>query len=161
MFDMDLPWWEFVARGALVYLALLAMVRLSGRRTISQLTPFDLLVVMLLSEAVSNGLSGGDDSVSGGLIIAATLIVLNASIGMLSARSRKMEALFDGETVLLGRDGVFFDKVVKRNRVGQSDIEQALRKADCSRQEMQCAFLEAGGSITITKRPLATDPPRT
>lgn len=161
MFDMDLPWWEFVARGALVYLALLVMVRLSGRRTISQLTPFDLLVVMLLSEAVSNGLSGGDDSVSGGLIIAATLIVLNASIGMLSARSRKMEALFDGETVLLGRDGVFFDKVVKRNRVGQSDIEQALREADCSRQEMQCAFLEAGGSITIMKRPLATDPSKT
>ena len=161
MFDMDLPWWEFVARGALVYLALLVMVRLSGRRTISQLTPFDLLVVMLLSEAVSNGLSGGDDSVSGGLIIAATLIVLNATIGMLSARSRKMEALFDGETVLLGRDGVFFDKVVKRNRVGQSDIEQALREADCSRQEMQCAFLEAGGSITIVKRPLATAPTRT
>jgi len=161
MFDMDLPWWEFVARGALVYLALLVMVRLSGRRTISQLTPFDLLVVMLLSEAVSNGLSGGDDSVSGGLIIAATLIVLNATIGMLSARSRKMEALFDGETVLLGRDGVFFDKVVKRNRVGQSDIEQALREADCSHQEMQCAFLEAGGSITIVKRPLATDPTKT
>ena len=161
MFDMDLPWWEFVARGALVYLALLAMVRLSGRRTISQLTPFDLLVVMLLSEAVSNGLSGGDDSVSGGLIIAATLIVLNASIGMLSARSRKMEALFDGETVLLGRDGVFFDKVVKRNRVGQSDIEQALREADCARHEMQCAFLEAGGTITIMKRPLATDAGKT
>jgi len=156
MFDMDLPWWEFVARGAIVYLALLAMVRLSGRRTISQLTPFDLLVVMLLSEAVSNGMSGGDDSVSGGLIIAATLIVLNASIGMLSARSRKMEALFDGETVLLGRDGVFFDKVVKRNRVGESDIEQALREADCARHEMQCAFLEAGGSITIMKRPLDT-----
>ena len=161
MFDMDLPWWEFVARGALVYLALLVMVRLSGRRTISQLTPFDLLVVMLLSEAVSNGLSGGDDSVSGGLIIAATLIVLNATIGMLSARSRKMEALFDGETVLLGRDGVFFDKVVKRNRVGQSDIEQALRQADCARHEMQCAFLEADGSITVMKRPLATDPTKT
>jgi len=161
MFDMDLPWWEFVARGAIVYLALLLMVRLSGRRTISQLTPFDLLVVMLLSEAVSNGLSGGDDSVAGGLIIAATLLVLNASIGMLSARSRKMETLFDGDTLLIGRDGVFFDKVVKRNRVGESDIEQALRQADCARHEMQCAFLEADGSITVMKRPLATDPVRT
>jgi len=161
MFDMDLPWWEFVARGAMVYLALLVMVRLSGRRTISQLTPFDLLVVMLLSEAVSNGLSGGDDSVSGGLIIAATLIVLNASIGMLSARNRKLESLFDGEAVLLGRDGVFFDKIVKRNRVGESDLEQALREADCARHEMQCAFLEPGGSITIMKRPLATEPVKT
>lgn len=152
MFDMDLPWWEFVARGAMVYLALLFMVRLSGKRTVSQLTPFDLLVVMLLSEAVSNGLSGGDDSVSGGLIIAATLIVLNASIGLLSARSRKMEALLEGEAVLIGRDGVFFDKVLQRNRVGQADVEQALREADCARHQMQCAFLEAGGSITVLKR---------
>lgn len=152
MFDMDLPWWEFVARGAMVYLALLFMVRLSGKRTVSQLTPFDLLVVMLLSEAVSNGLSGGDDSVSGGLIIAATLIVLNASIGLLSARSRKMESLLEGEAVLIGRDGVFFDKVLQRNRVGQADVEQALREADCARHQMQCAFLEAGGSITVLKR---------
>jgi uncharacterized membrane protein YcaP (DUF421 family) len=160
MFDMDLPWWEFVARGALVYLALLVMVRLSGRRTISQLTPFDLLVVMLLSEAVSNGMSGGDDSVAGGLIIAATLLVLNASIGMLSARSRTMESLFDGEAVLLGRDGVFFDKVVKRSRVGESDLEQALREAGCARHEMQCAFLEADGKITIMQQKLATEPVR-
>jgi uncharacterized membrane protein YcaP (DUF421 family) len=155
MFDMDLPWWEFIVRGALVYLALLLMIRLSGRRTISQLTPFDLLVVMLLSEAVSNGMSGGDNSVAAGLIIAATLIVLNASIGMLSARSRKMEALFDGEAVLIGRDGVFFDKIVKRNRIGAGDVEQALREADCARHEMQCAFLEADGDITILKRPPA------
>jgi uncharacterized membrane protein YcaP (DUF421 family) len=152
MFDMDLPWWEFVARGAIVYLALLVMVRLSGRRTISQLTPFDLLVVMLLSESVSNGLSGGDDSVSGGLIIAATLIVLNGSIGLLSARSRKIEAMIEGDTMLLGRDGVFFDKVMRRNRIGQIDIEQALREAGCARHEMQCAFLEADGSITIMKK---------
>jgi uncharacterized membrane protein YcaP (DUF421 family) len=93
MFDMDLPWWEFVVRGAMIYLALLVMVRMSGRRTISQLTPFDLLVVMLLSESVSNGLSGGDSSVSGGLIIAATLIVLNCGIGLLSARSGIVEAM--------------------------------------------------------------------
>ena len=152
MFDMDLPWWEFIVRGAIVYIALLVMVRLSGRRTIGQFTPFDLLVVMLLSESVSNGLSGGDDSVSGGLIIAATLIVLNGSIGLLSARSRKVEAFVEGDVLLIGRDGVFFDKVMHRNRIGEIDIEQALREAGCARHEMQCAFLEADGSITITKR---------
>ena len=157
MFDMDLPWWEFIARGAMIYLALLAMVRLSGHRTIGQMTPFDLLVVMLLSEAVSNGLSGGDDSVSGGLIIAATLIGLNVAIGTVSARSRKLEKVLQGDCVLIGRDGEFFDKVVQRNRVGEADIEQALRDSDCARHEMQCAFLEVDGSITIMKRRLATD----
>jgi len=157
MFDMDLPWWEFMARGAMIYLALLVMVRLSGRRTISQLTPFDLLVVMLLSESVSNGLSGGDNSVSGGLIIAGTLIVLNGGIGLLSARSRKVEAMVEGDAVLIGRDGVFFDKVVRRNRIGQIDLEQALRESNCARHEMQCAFLEADGGITILKRPKSGD----
>jgi uncharacterized membrane protein YcaP (DUF421 family) len=141
MFDMDLPWWEFVARGTMVYLTLMVMVRMSGHRTISQLTPFDLLVVMLLSEAVSNGLSGGDDSVSGGLIIAATL----------SARSRKLELVLQGDCVLIGRDGKFFDKIAQRHRVGEADIEQALRQAECARKDMQCAFLEVDGSITIMK----------
>jgi uncharacterized membrane protein YcaP (DUF421 family) len=152
MFDMDLPWWEFVARGAMIYLALLIMVRLSGRRTIGQFTPFDLLVVMLLSESVSNGLSGGDDSVSGALIIAATLIVLNGSIGLLSARSRKVEAMVEGDVLLIGRDGVFFDKIMHRNRIGEIDVEQALRESGCARHQMQCAFLEADGSITILKK---------
>ncbi|WP_426174839.1 DUF421 domain-containing protein [Massilia sp. TWR1-2-2] len=153
MFDMDLPWWEFIVRGAVVYIVLLAMVRVSGRRTVGQFTPFDLLVVMLLSEAVSNSLSGGDDSLAGGLIIAATLIVLNMVVALASSRSRKISDLVDGTAVLLGRDGKFFDKVVKELRLGPSDLEEALREADCSLEEMQCAFLEADGAITIMKNP--------
>ena len=105
MFDMELPWWEFIVRGLAVYLLLLVMVRLSGRRTVGQFTPFDLLVMLLLSEAVSNSLSGGDDSVGGGLIIAATLILLNTLVALLSTHSRRMSVVLDGTAVLLGRDG--------------------------------------------------------
>jgi uncharacterized membrane protein YcaP (DUF421 family) len=153
MFDMDLPWWEFIVRGTVVYVVLLVMVRVSGRRTVGQFTPFDLLVVMLLSEAVSNSLSGGDDSLVGGLLIAATLIALNMLVALLSSRSRKMSSVLDGTAVLLGRDGKFFDSVIKNCRLAEADIEQALREADCSREQMQCAFLEADGSITIQKKP--------
>ena len=149
MFDMDLAWWEFIVRGAVVYLALLLMVRLSGRRTVGQLTPFDLLVVMLLSEAVSNSLTGGDNSLGGGLIIAATLIALNTGVAMLSAYSRRASTMLDGTAVLIGRNGEFFDKEVKRCRIAESDLEQALRTADCELQDMQTAFLEADGEITI------------
>jgi len=152
MFDMDLPWWEFIVRGAAVYLVLLLMVRLSGRRTIGQLTPFDLLVVMLLSEAVSNSLSGGDDSLSGGLIIAATLIVLNTGVAMLSAYSKRASSVLDGTAVLIGRNGEFFDKEVRRCRITETDLAQALRTADCERADMQTAFLEADGVITIQKK---------
>lgn len=152
MFDMDLPWWEFVARGAIVYGVLLVMVRVAGKRTIGQFTPFDLLVVMLLSESVSNALSGGDESLPGGLLVAATLVALNVAIAFATSRSRKIAELLDGSPVLLGRDGKIFNDVVKRCRVAEGDVEQALREQDCELEEMQCAFLEADGKITILKK---------
>jgi len=149
MFDMDLPWWEFIARGTIIYCFLLVMVRLTGKRTIGQFTPFDLLIVMLLSEAVSNSLNGGDNSVQGGLILASTLIVLNVIIAIATSRSRKIAELVDGSPVLLGRDGKIFTDVVKKCRVAEGDVEQALREADCPLHKMKCAFLEPDGKITI------------
>ncbi|CAN7723378.1 DUF421 domain-containing protein [Pseudoduganella sp. LjRoot289] len=152
MFDMGLPWWEFVARGAMIYIVLLVMVRVAGKRTIGQFTPFDLLVVMLLSESVSNALSGGDESVPGGLLVAATLVTLNVAIAFATSRSRKVAKLLDGSPVLLGRDGKIFSDVVKQCRVAEGDVQQALREEDCELEEMKCAFLEADGKITILKR---------
>ncbi len=149
MFDMDLPWWEFIARGAIVYLFLLIMVRLTGKRTVGQFTPFDLLIVMLLSEAVSNSMNGGDESLPGGMIIATTLIALNVILAVATSRSRKIAELVDGVPVLLGRDGMIFTDVVKNCRVAEGDVEQALREADCPLHKMKCAFLEADGKITI------------
>lgn len=152
MFELDLPWWELVARAALVYAALLVLVRLTGKRTVGQFTPFDLLVMLLLSEAVSNALSGGDDSVGGGLLAAGTLLALNVLVAWLTARSRRAESLIQGRAVLLGRDGQVYDEVLLRERVGQADFDKALREADCRLEDMRCAFLEADGSISILKR---------
>jgi uncharacterized membrane protein YcaP (DUF421 family) len=152
MLDMHLPWWEFVVRGAIVYFALLIMVRVSGKRTVGQFTPFDLLVVMLLSEGVSNSLSGGDESLIGGLLIAATLIALNLVIAYSTSRSRKIGEVIDGSPVLIGRDGVVFDDVIKKVRVGMNDVEQALREADCKIDRMAYAVLESDGSISIMKK---------
>ena len=153
MFDMDLPWWEFIVRGIAVYIFLLVMVRLSGRRTVGQFTPFDLLVVVLLSEAVSNSMNGGDESLVGGLIIATTLVAINSLVALISSRNASFEKLVDGDAVLIGRDGVFFDKVVRTCRLSESDLEEALREHDCPRPEMKCAFLEADGEITILRNP--------
>lgn len=153
MLGLDLPWWELIARGAIVYCALLAMMRLSGRRTVGQFTPFDLLVVMLLSESVSNSMTGGDETLFGGLIIAATLVALTVLVAFITSRSRKIEEIIEGAPVLIGRDGVFFDKVLKSCRLSGADVEEALREADCPRPQMKCAFLETNGSITILQNP--------
>ncbi|HEY0064527.1 MAG TPA: YetF domain-containing protein [Telluria sp.] len=149
MLDLSLPWWEFIARAVIVYCVLLLMVRVSGRRTVGQFTPFDLLVVMLLSEAVSNSLSGGDDSVLGGLIIAGTLVALNMFASYLSSHSKKMSDILDGSPVLLGRDGKIFEKVLKKCRLSDTEVTEALHEADCKLEDMAYVFLEADGNITI------------
>lgn len=152
MLDLQIAWWELVVRAAVVYFALLVMVRLTGKRTVGQFTPFDLIVVMLLSEGVSNSLRGGDDSLVGGLIVAATLVVADVGLAMAASRSRKLDKLIEGSPVLVGRDGVIYKDVLKRERVPQSDIDQALREADCPMEEMRMAVLEVDGRISITKQ---------
>lgn len=152
MLDLDMPWWEFVARGAIVYFVLLAIVRLSGKRTVGQFTPFDLLVVMLLSEGVSNSLTGGDESLVGGLLVAVTLVALNLGVALITAHSRKAAELVDGTPTLVGRDGRIFEDMLKKSRVGMADVEQALRESDCELAEMKCAILESDGTISIMKK---------
>ena len=153
MFDMQLPWWEFVVRAGVVYLALLAMVRLTGKRTVGQFTPFDLVVVLLLSEAVSGSIAGQDESLTGGLIAAATLLLLNVLIAYASSRSKRFDTLVEGNPVLVGRDGVVYEDVLKRQRVTRADFDKALREADCELRDMRLAILEADGIINIMKKP--------
>lgn len=155
MLHLSLPWWEFILRVGAVYLALLVMVRLGGKRSIGQFTPFDLLVMLLLSETVSNALSGGDESLPGGLIAAGALMALNAGVGVLTVWSRRFERLIEGEAVLLGRNGRIYRQRLKRHRLSQADVDRALRNADCRLQDMRCLFLEADGGLSVMRRPRA------
>ena len=152
MFDLQVNAWELLARAALIYFALFIMVRVSGKRTVGQFTPFDLLVVMLLSEAVSNGLSGGDDSVGGAWILAAALIAMNDLLGFVSSRSKRLERLLEGCPVLVGRDGRWFPEVLSRHRLSPADAQKALREADCALRDLKLAILETDGSISIVKK---------
>ncbi|GAD23542.1 DUF421 domain-containing protein [Acidovorax sp. MR-S7] len=152
MLDFDLPGVELVVRAAVVYGVLLLLMRASGKRTVGQFTPFDLLVVMLVSEAAGPSMTGKDQSLWGGLVVCLVLIGLNTVVGVVTARFRLAEKLLEGEAVLLGRDGEIFDSARKKHRVSQNDIEKALREADCDLQELRYAFLEADGSISVQKK---------
>jgi uncharacterized membrane protein YcaP (DUF421 family) len=152
MYQMLYPWWEFIVRAAVVYFILLILVRLSGKRTVGQFTPFDLLVVMLLSEGVSNSLSGGDESLLGGLIVAATLVLLNVVLAFATSRNKNLAEFVEGTPTLLGRNGEIFHSVLKKCRIPVGDVQQALREADCKLEDMKCIFLEVDGKITILFR---------
>jgi len=152
MFAMTLEWWEPVVRAAIVYAVLFVLVRLSGKRTVGQFTPFDLLVVMLLGESVSNALSGGDQSVPAGLLGAATLIALAGITGLVSSRSRRLEHVLQGSAVLIGRDGKALKEALRRHRISEAELDEALRESDCPMTEMHLAVLEADGRISILKK---------
>src|SRR5688500_6980674 len=97
MFTFDEPWWQLIARAVIVYIVLMILVRLSGKRTVGEFTPFDLVVVLLIAEASQGALTGGDNSIPGGLVLAATLIAINYGVGFVSARSQRFDALVEGE----------------------------------------------------------------
>jgi uncharacterized membrane protein YcaP (DUF421 family) len=151
MFQLEGAWWDLPVRALVIYVVLLVLVRLSGKRTVGQFTPFDLLVVMLLSESVSSGLNGEEKSVTAGLLSAATLIGLNVFVATITARSKWAQSIVEGRPVLIGADGKLFSDVMKKNHVPVDDVERALREADCDLQEMRCSFLEADGQISILK----------
>lgn len=151
MWNLSIPWWEVPLRAFFIYAALLVMMRLSGKRTVGQFTPFDLLVVLLLSEVAGAGLNGGDLSVTASLLSVATLIGLNLLVAVTASRSAWVQSVTEGEAVLIGRDGHMFAATLRREHVPMLDVERALREADCDLQDMKYAFLEADGDISILK----------
>ncbi|MBJ6979059.1 MULTISPECIES: YetF domain-containing protein [unclassified Luteimonas] len=153
LFDLAMPWWEFVLRAVAVYVILLVMLRLSGKRTVGQFTPFDLMVIVLLGTAVQNSLIGEDYSLLGGLILAATLIGCNWLVGFATARSDRLDKLVEGSPVLLARDGELFTPVMRAQNLSRLDVDEALRDnglSDISGAAL--VTLEVDGTITVVPR---------
>jgi uncharacterized membrane protein YcaP (DUF421 family) len=150
MFELGIPWWEFIVRGVLVYLALLIMVRISGKRTIGQFSPFDVIVMLLVAEAAQGPLTANDESVMGGLITIASLIALNFGFAFVSARWRPFDKVVQGEPVILVSNGVVHHDRLRRNNLPMSDLEEAMRAGGASdTAEIKWAILEPDGEISI------------
>src|SRR3954463_547885 len=122
MWKTTLPWWEFIFRGLVVYLFLLIILRLTGKRQVGQLAPFDLVLLLVLSNAVQNAMNGGDNSVTGGIISATTLIVLNGVIGRLTYNSKKLERVIEGRPDILIHNGKVFEDVLHRQLLTHHEL---------------------------------------
>jgi len=153
-FDLSMPWWQYLVRACIVYFVLLAMIRLSGKRTMGQFTSFDMLLIVLLGNAVQNALLGTDTSVGGGLILAATLMLLNWGVGYIASRNDRIERVLEGVPVVLARDGHVFRDVLRRELVSRADFDKAMRENDCAQiDDIAVAMLETNGHITILQKP--------
>jgi uncharacterized membrane protein YcaP (DUF421 family) len=153
MWHLALPVWELVLRSAIVYVFLLLLLRLTGKRQIGQLAPFDLVLLLVLSNAVQNSMNGGDNSLIGGLVSAGTLVGLNYGIGYATFRSKVLEALIEGRPLVVIHNGRVFEDVMHRAKLTHHELTAALRRAGCScAEEVQLAILENNGSISVVVR---------
>lgn len=150
MFQLSVAWWEIIIRSVAIYVFLIAILRLTGKRQIGQLSPFDLVLLLVLSNSVQNAMNGGDNSLIGGIISAVTLILLNYIIGRLTYKNKFMEAIIEGRPQVLIHDGKLFEDVLEREQLTRHELNAALREAGCATiEEVHFAVLENNGKISV------------
>ena len=150
MFDMSVPWWELVARGVVVYVFLIALLRLTGKRQIGKLSPFDLVLLLILSNAVQNSMSAGDNSLIGGLILATTLVAVNYLVGLITFKSKKLEAIIEGRPQVLIHNGKLFEEVMNEAKLTRQELDSTLRQSGYFEiKEIKLAILENNGTVTV------------
>ena len=153
MFDMSMSVGEHIVRGVLVYVFLFVLLRLVGKKHVGELAPFDLLVLLILSETVQNSLVGDDTSLIGGLISAATLLILAYGISILTFSSKRLERAIEGTPKILIRHGHRRAAELQRQRITKAELLEALRNHGCANiTDVRVAILENDGTITVIKR---------
>jgi len=150
MWTLSLPWWEFIARAVIVYAFMLLMLRLTGKRQIGQLAPFDLVLLLVLSNAVQNAMNGGDNSVLGGVLSALSLLGLNWLISWSTFRNKRLARMIEGKPEVLVHNGHIYQDVMLRQQLTQSELDAALRAAGCADvSHVHFAILENNGQISV------------
>jgi uncharacterized membrane protein YcaP (DUF421 family) len=155
MFSLELPLLEKILRPIIVYLFLVAALRLAGKRELAQLNPFDLVVLISLSNTVQNAIIGNDNSVVGGLIGASSLLGINFLLVRFLYRHPKLDELAEGDPDVLVRHGRVNKEQLAKNMITEAELASvANRQGFRSIAEVEEAVLQPGGGITmIAKQP--------
>jgi uncharacterized membrane protein YcaP (DUF421 family) len=135
-----------------IYVVVLVGVRLSGKREVGQMTPFDLTLLLLISNSVQNAMTGPDTSLLGGVVAASTLLLLNYLVAEFSGRDRRFRKVVEGQPSLLVHDGEVISSHMDREHVSMDELNRALREhgiAHC--KDVALAVLEVDGSISCLK----------
>jgi uncharacterized membrane protein YcaP (DUF421 family) len=144
---------EKLLRTLAVYFFLLSALRLAGKRELGQLNQFDLVVLLLLSNTVQNAIIGPDDTLTGGLIGAATLIAINTMVVRFLYSHPRLERLVEGQPDCLIKDGQILEGNLRKNTITREELEVAARKQGFdSLSDVETAHLEVGGALTFARK---------
>lgn len=144
---------EIAARTAIIYLAVLLGLRLAGKREVGQMTPFDLVLLILIANAVQNAMTGPDNSVTGGIVAAGTLLLLNFLISRVVFGNKRLRRFVEGTPTILVHNGHLVLKNLAYEHIAPEEIVQALREHGVqSTEEVSLAVLEIDGSISVLRK---------
>ena len=160
MFWLGVPVIEKVIRPIVIYLFLILSLRLAGKRELAQLNPFDLVVLLTISNTVQNAIIGEDNSVTGGLIGAATLLIVNHVVVRYLYSHESLERLVEGDEDVLIEDGEIHTERMRRELITEGELLSAARKQGFSRlADVDRATIEPGGTIVFIGRKSTDEPP--
>ncbi len=150
---LSVPYGNLIIRAIVVYIFILILMRISGKREMGNMGAVEFVTVLLISNAVQNSMNAGDNSLVGGLILAATLIALSMSFQALAYRSRLFSRVFEGTPTLLINKGKLLKTNLRRERLRESEIRVLLRKQGIHHySEVSNAILESDGTLSVTKK---------
>jgi uncharacterized membrane protein YcaP (DUF421 family) len=143
---------EIVLRTGIIYLLVLVGIRLTGKREVGQMTPFDLTLLLLLSNSVQNAMTGPDTSLAGGITAAITLLILNYALAEYSGINRRFRRFVQGQPSLLVHDGQVIESHMAKEHVSMDELQRALREHGVGTyKDAALAVLEVDGSISVLK----------
>ena len=148
MFHMQLPLLEKILRPVIVYLCLVVFLRIFGKRELAQLNPFDLVVLLCLSNTVQNSIIGNDNSVSGGIVGVLSLLTINWALTRVLFRSPKLSMVLEGEKTVLIQHGVVDWEATKKEALSEVELRSVLHKQGFDRyEEVEKCVLEPNGNF--------------
>ena len=150
MFKLPLPILEKLARPVIVYLVLVVLLRIFGKRELAQLNPFDLVVLLSLSNTVQNAIIGDDNSVTGGIIGACGLLAINWLVVRVLFRSPSLTRVFEGRADILIRDGKIDKKALERESLTHEELIEVIHKQGFEAvHEIRLCQLEPNGTFYV------------
>ncbi|MCL4540759.1 MAG: DUF421 domain-containing protein [Chloroflexi bacterium] len=153
LWQLGIPAWDLVLRCVVIYLLLLFGLRLAGKREIGQFALFDLVVILLVANAVQPAMTGPDSSLLGGAIIIATLLLLNFVVSRLRRENTFFRNLIEPHPTVLAQDGHWIQSALQREDVDTDEAEAALREHGvASIQDVKLAVLELDGTISVVTK---------
>ncbi|MGZ3240875.1 MAG: DUF421 domain-containing protein [Burkholderiaceae bacterium] len=154
MFTLTVNWWELIVRAIATYVFMIVLLRITGKRQVGQLAPFDLVLLLVLSNAVQNSINGGDNSLVGGFISAIALVGANYTLSYITYRSKRIAGLIEGRPQILIHNGHLYTDIMHKEKVTQHELDAALRQAGIGCIEhVHFAVLENNGQISVSAMP--------